>query len=167
MAEYEARKVILKDQQGRYVVPWTGAITSINGSLPDSGGSLSLSLSQFANDAAFVTETDLAGKVNIAGARGNCAGYSDWSWVSNGATLSADSPDNMRVDCGNAAASFTLTGISGMVSTKIIWISNMSSLTLTNLAGWFGSNAPTLKTNCFLVLFFHDTSADAKLVGTW
>lgn len=42
MAEYEARKVILKDQLGRYVVPWTGAVTSINGELPDSSGNLIL-----------------------------------------------------------------------------------------------------------------------------
>lgn len=40
MSEYEARKVILKDQMGRYVVPWTGAITSINGATPDSAGNI-------------------------------------------------------------------------------------------------------------------------------
>lgn len=40
MAQYEARKVLLKDLNGRYIVPWTGSVESVNGVKPGPDGSV-------------------------------------------------------------------------------------------------------------------------------
>lgn len=42
MAEYEARKVLLKDLNGRYIVPWTGSVESVNGVKPGADGSVTI-----------------------------------------------------------------------------------------------------------------------------
>ena len=38
MSEYTAKNVVLKDLDGNYLIPYTGAIKSINGNAPDSNG---------------------------------------------------------------------------------------------------------------------------------
>ena len=42
MAQYEARKVLLKDLNGRYIVPWTGSVESVNGIKPGPDGSVTV-----------------------------------------------------------------------------------------------------------------------------
>lgn len=40
MATFEARKVLMKDAQGRYVIPFTGAVETVNGQKPDENGNV-------------------------------------------------------------------------------------------------------------------------------
>ena len=40
MANFEARKVLMKDAQGRYVIPFTGAVETVNGQKPDENGNV-------------------------------------------------------------------------------------------------------------------------------
>lgn len=40
MASFEARKVLMKDAQGRYVIPVTGAVETVNGQKPDENGNV-------------------------------------------------------------------------------------------------------------------------------
>lgn len=40
MATFEARKVLMKDAQGRYVIPFTGAVETVNGQKPDESGNV-------------------------------------------------------------------------------------------------------------------------------
>lgn len=40
MANFEARKVLMKDAQGRYVIPLTGAVETVNGQKPDENGNV-------------------------------------------------------------------------------------------------------------------------------
>ncbi len=42
MAQVEARKVLLKDLDGRYIVPWTGAVETVNGTKPDQSGNVEI-----------------------------------------------------------------------------------------------------------------------------
>lgn len=42
MSQHEARKVLLKDSAGRYVVPWTGDVETVNGVKPDAQGNVQI-----------------------------------------------------------------------------------------------------------------------------
>lgn len=50
MARIEARKVLLKDLSGHYIVPWTGAVESVNGSVPDKNGNVTIDVDNGVSD---------------------------------------------------------------------------------------------------------------------
>lgn len=83
MANYEARKVLLKDSQGRYIIPYTGSVESVNGVAPDASGNVivdtniadgSITTAKVANGA--ITRAKLASDTAMAGANASTAGKS-------------------------------------------------------------------------------------------
>lgn len=67
MANFEARKVLMKDAQGRYVIPFTGAVETINGQKPDENGNVVIEgvdtttlLTKTAAAETYLSKTDAA-----------------------------------------------------------------------------------------------------------
>lgn len=67
MATFEARKVLMKDAQGRYVIPFTGAVETVNGQKPDENGNVVIEgvdtttlLTKTAAAETYLSKTDAA-----------------------------------------------------------------------------------------------------------
>lgn len=104
------------------------------------------------------------------GNRGAIAGYEQWTKVGATTTLNVSSGDSLLMETAGEAATINVqVGSSGQVATKLVWVSlSNKSITINGVTGWFGEAAPTLnKSNAVLLFFFHDDSAECRLIGLW
>lgn len=62
MATVEARKVLLKDVNGQYIIPYTGAVEAVNGKKPDTQGNVEIGVVSAVNNVA----PDGTGNVTVA-----------------------------------------------------------------------------------------------------
>ncbi len=111
----------------------------------------------------------LAGKIPTVGNRGALAGYESFTYVNSTATLTPSSADSLIILGNNGPVTINISGGTlGTVATKLVWIDKSNStINFTGLTGWFANNAPVLKKTCVLIIFLHDLSADACLIGAW
>ncbi len=111
----------------------------------------------------------LAGKIPTVGNRGALAGYESFTCVNSTAALTPSSADSLIILGNNGPVTINISGGTlGTVATKLVWIDRSNStINFTGLTGWFANNAPVLKKTCVLIIFLHDLSADACLIGTW
>lgn len=104
------------------------------------------------------------------GNRGAIAGYEQWTKVGATTTLNVSSGDSLLMDAAGAAATINVqVGAIGQVATKLVWVAmSNKSITINGNTGWFAGAVPTLnKSSAVLLFFFHDTYAEAMLIGQW
>lgn len=104
------------------------------------------------------------------GDRGAIAGYEQWTKVGATTTLNVSSGDSLLMDTAGAAATINVqVGSNGQVATKLVWVAlSNKSITINGNTGWFAGAVPTLnKSSALLLFFFHDTYAEATLIGQW
>ena len=104
------------------------------------------------------------------GDRGAIAGYEQWTKVGATTTLNVSSGDSLLMDTAGAAATINVqVGSIGQVATKLVWVAlSNKSITINGNIGWFAGAVPTLnKSSAVLLFFFHDTYAEATLIGQW
>lgn len=104
------------------------------------------------------------------GDRGAIAGYEQWTKVGATTTLNVSSGDSLLMDAAGAAATINVqVGSIGQVATKLVWVAmSNKSITIKGNTGWFAGAVPTLnKSSAVLLFFFHDTYAEATLIGQW
>lgn len=104
------------------------------------------------------------------GDRGAIAGYEQWTKVGATTTLNVSSGDSLLMDTAGAAATINVqVGSIGQVATKLVWVAQSNkSITINGNTGWFAGAVPTLnKSSAVLLFFFHDTYAEATLIGQW
>nr|DAL86899.1 MAG TPA: tail repeat-like protein [Caudoviricetes sp.] len=104
------------------------------------------------------------------GNRGTLAGYEKWTIVGATTTLNVSSGDSLLMETAGEAATITVQASStGLVATKLVWVSNSNkSITINGSVGWFAGDAPTLnKATAVLLFFFHDGHTDCRLIDQW
>ena len=104
------------------------------------------------------------------GNRGAIAGYEQWTKVGATTDLNVSSGDSLLMETAGAAATINVqVGPIGHVATKLVWVAlSNKSITINGITGWFGETPPTLnKSNAALLFFFHDNSAECRLIGLW
>lgn len=104
------------------------------------------------------------------GNRGAIAGYEQWTKVGATTTLNVSSGDSLLMDAAGAAVTIDVqVGSIGQVATKLVWVAmSNKSITINGNTGWFAGAVPTLnKSSAVLLFFFHDTYAEATLIGQW
>ena len=127
MAEYDARKVILKDQQGRYVVPWTGAVEKVNGVAPDATGNVVVAASAPTwSERAWTLQADVAegSTITIPDSVTYRVGQHGLRVSWNGLVLY--SPENFAEigSAGSLSSSFSLTFPAKAGDVLDVWVGN-------------------------------------------
>lgn len=125
--------------------------TLYNSENPVSGGAVSISNVSGLQDAldAKADDSELTAKINLAGSRGQLAGYEACSTVTS-LTLTDTSADSNDY---NATAAITINdGTAGMCWTKTIKLSQVpSAVNFGSNWNWVGGSAPTMVANGLLV----------------